>query len=75
MLRMSQQLYLNIVLFCIKTFCHRYIRYEIVAFKHPSEVNDFYFTPTRDSSTQFTDFNDRYNTDSDDYDYSWDSRF
>lgn len=50
-------------------------------FKHPSLMNDFYFTPTWDSSTQFTDFektslykeNKPSSDSSSDSDYDWDS--
>ena len=46
---------------------------------HASSVNDFYYTPTWDESTQFTDFEDsdefeqNYSSQEDDNDYSWDS--
>lgn len=52
-------------------------------FSHPSILEDYYFTPTWDSSTQFTDFEDtgfykddkdNWNNSSDsDFDWDWDS--
>ena len=52
-------------------------------FEHPSSVNEFYFTPEWDASTQFSDFKDSafyqdaHKSDDEDYDWgsdnSWDS--